>query len=162
MKSYHLRRAEKGISDPTTLEEIIRGQKYLDIAMCKDNTPYLVTLSYAYDATRRCCYFHCASAGKKIDYLQANPIVWGQILEDHGYDEGKCNHAFRSVHFQGQVTFVDDNEEKLYALNLMIEQLESHPQAVKNAQINPSSVKKVTIGKIHIETLSGKTNGIKI
>ncbi|MEJ5309126.1 MAG: pyridoxamine 5'-phosphate oxidase family protein [Anaerolineae bacterium] len=158
MQTYHLRRSEKAITDPAEMWAIIAEQKVMTLAMCKDNVPYLVTVNYGYDQAAGCLYFHCAAEGKKMDYLQANPAVWGQILEDNGYLDGKCDHAFRSVQFQGRVAFVDDIDEKRRALSLMIDRLESDPAAVKARQVTDKAVAKVTIGKVHIEGMSGKAN----
>jgi nitroimidazol reductase NimA-like FMN-containing flavoprotein (pyridoxamine 5'-phosphate oxidase superfamily) len=85
---YRLRRKDKEISDQTELRNILKITKYVTIALCMDNRPYLVSLSHGYDETRNCIYFHCAKAGKKIDYIKSNNTVWGQAIEDHGYAEG--------------------------------------------------------------------------
>ncbi len=45
---------------------------------------YLASVSYGFDAAEDCFYFHCAPEGKKIDFLRANPLVWGQVLADDG------------------------------------------------------------------------------
>jgi len=160
MQTYHLRRSEKEITAPTEMWAIIAGQKYMTLAMCKDDVPYLVTVNYGYDEAKQCFYFHCAGEGKKMDYLRANPMVWGQIVEDNGYRDGKCDHAFRSVQFQGCVTFVEDAEEKRRALSLMIGRLESDSEAVKERQVTPKAVERVTIGKVIVEAMSGKANGV--
>ena len=104
MPEYHLRRAEKSLTNEDTIWAILAQQKYLTLAMCKNNKPYLATLNYGFDREARCLYFHCAPEGRKITYLQANPIVWGQVLEDDGYVDGACNHAYRTVEFEGQVS----------------------------------------------------------
>ena len=159
MQTYHLRRSEKEITDPASMRAVIETQKYMTLAMCKDNVPYLVTVNYGYDAAENCFYFHCAGAGRKMDYLRANPVVWGQIMEDNGYRDGKCDHAFRTVQFKGLVTFVESAEDKRRALSLMIDQLESDPEAVKERQVTPKSLERVTIGKVSVQAMSGKANG---
>ncbi len=160
MHTYHLRRSEKAITAPTEMWAIIAGQKYVTLALCKDNVPYLATVNYSYDQAAGCLYFHCAGEGKKMDYLQANPVVWGQIVEDSGYLDGKCDHAFRTVQFEGRVTFVEDVEEKRRVLSLMIDRLESDPEAVKARLVTAKAVERVMIGKVHIETMTGKVNGV--
>ncbi len=158
MQFYHLRRSEKEITDSAVMWAIIAGQKYMMLALCKDNVPYLATVNYGHVEAENCLYFHCAGEGKKMDYLRANPVVWGQIVEDNGYRDGKCDHAFRSVQFQGRVVFVEDVEEKRRALALMISQLESDPEAVKARLVTDKAVERVTIGKVIIEAMSGKAN----
>ncbi len=161
MSSYHLRRAEKAITDEAELFAIIRGQQYVTLALCRENEPYLVTLNYGFDAEARCLYFHCATEGKKMDFLRANPVVWGQILEDNGYLPGQCTHAFRCVEFRGSVAFLETNTEKRLALTVMIEQLEPDPEPVKARTLTEQRVAGVTIGRIQIETLTGKQNESK-
>jgi nitroimidazol reductase NimA-like FMN-containing flavoprotein (pyridoxamine 5'-phosphate oxidase superfamily) len=160
MQAYHLRRSEKAITDPAEMWAIIAGQKFVTLALCKDNVPYLATVNYGYDQVAGCLYFHCAGEGKKMDYLQANPVVWGQVIEDNGYLDGKCDHAFRTVQFEGRVTLLEDIEEKRCALSLMIDRLESDPEAVKTRLITAKALERVTIGQVHIETMTGKANGI--
>jgi uncharacterized protein len=166
MSSYHadskhpLRRKDKQITGERELLEIIQGQQFMTLAMCKDQEPYLVSLNYGFDPEVKCFYFHCAHEGKKLDYLRANPIVWGQVIQDHGYLDGECSHAFRSVEFRGQVTLLDDLEAKRAAFNLMIEQLESDPEAIKQRSLQTARLKKVVVGKIQVEYLRGKRNDV--
>ena len=160
MQAYHLRRSEKAITDPAEMWAIIAGQEFVTLALCKDNIPYLVTVNYGYDQAAECLYFHCAGEGKKMDYLRANAVVWGQIVEDNGYLDGKCDHAFRSVQFQGRVTFVENIDEKRRTLSLMIDRLESDPEAVKARLATDKALEKVTIGKVSIEAMTGKANHV--
>ena len=160
MQSYHLRRSEKEIADQDTLHDIIAGQKYMTLAMCKDNEPYLATVNYGYNAEERCFYFHCAGEGKKMDYLRSNAIVWGQIVEDHGYLVGRCDHAFRTVQFRGTVTLLQEDEEKRRALNAMIDQLEPDPEPVKQRLMTEQAVARVTIGKVAVDFMSGKQSQV--
>ena len=161
MQPYHLRRAEKAITNQDELRAIIEGQKYMTLAMCKDNIPYLVTMNYGYDAEQQCFYFHSAKKGKKIDFLTANPQVWGQVIEDCGYRDDKCDHAFRSIYFEGVVTFVENVEEKSHALRLMIDHLEPDPEPVKERLVVEKRVKAVNIGKVVVSVMTGKQNGVK-
>ena len=121
--SYHMRRKELEIKDPAKLKKILKSAKYVTIALAKDNQPYLVSLSHGYDEAENCIYFHCANEGKKIDYLKANNIVWGQALLDGGYRDGECDHFFACAQFRGKVTFLKNVNEKWQAAECMIKQL---------------------------------------
>lgn len=158
METYHLRRSERAITDPDALRDILASQKMMTMALCREGEPYLVTLNYGYDRASDRLYFHCASEGKKMDYLNANPKVWGQVLEDRGYVVGTCNHAFRSVHFRGSVNWIEDAEEKRQILRMMIEHLEPDPEPVIQQQVKAASVERVQIGCIEIHGMSGKQN----
>lgn len=151
-----IRRKEKAITDPGEIRGILEKAKYVTIAMCRKSEPYLVTLSHGYDRDRNSIYFHCAAQGKKIEILKYNNLVWGQALLDKGYVYGACDHLYATAQFKGRVTFVEDFEEKKHALQVMIRALEDDPSKVMRDQLNRDSITKVGIGRIDIESMSGK------
>jgi hypothetical protein len=157
MEGYHdLRRKEKEIRDPVEMKAILAGAKYVTVAMCCGDEPYLVTLSHGYDETGNAIYFHSAREGKKVDILRANNRVWGQAIVDLGYADGRCDHRFASVQFRGRVSFVEGEAEKRHALAVMIRQLEGEPDKVMAAQVHAASLARVLIGRIDLDFLSGK------
>ncbi len=156
--SYHMRRKELEITDPAKLKKILKSAKYVTIALAKDNQPYLVSLSHGYDRKNNCIYFHCANEGKKIDYLKANNVVWGQALLDGGYQEEECNHFFATTQFKGKVTFLRTIKEKQQAAELMIKQLNKKPTKMIT-DTTPEKLKTTTFGRIDIEYMSGKKHG---
>lgn len=154
MKS--IRRKEKAITSENEMLAIIMKAKYIVVAMCRDNVPYLATLSHGYDRGQHCIYFHCAKEGKKIDILRENNIVWGQALMDKGYVQGSCDHMFATTQFMGKVRLVDGFDEKKHALEIMIKALENDPEKVMKGQLKEGSIKSVQIGRIDLEYMSGK------
>lgn len=151
-----IRRKEKAIDSEDEMISILEKSKYITIAMCQNDEPYLVTLSHGYNPEKNCIYFHCAQEGKKIDILKANNVIWGQALQDEGYAEGSCDHLYATTEFRGRVSFIQDLKEKEYALKLMIQALEPNPEKVIKEQITDSSLHRVNIGRIDIEYMSGK------
>jgi uncharacterized protein len=157
MEAYHgMRRKEQEIKETAEMKAILAKTRYVTVAMCRDNEPYLVTLSHGYDEKQNVIYFHCAFAGKKIDFLKANNRVWGQAFVDRGYVQGKCDHLFSSVQFGGRVSFIEDEGEKRRALAVMIRQLEDEPEKVMDDKVTGARVATTNIGRIDIEFLSGK------
>ena len=151
-----IRRKEKAITDEKIMKKILSDVAYVTIALCKDNQPYLVSLSHGYDPDRNCIYFHCASEGKKIDYLKENNVVWGQAIVDKGYIQGSCDHLYATTQFKGKVTFVNDFEEKKEILTNMVRKLDENPDVLIEKQLTQQSITKITIGRIDIEYMSGK------
>jgi len=47
-----MRRKEKAIDDKQEIIDILKTARFVTIAMCKDNEPYLVTLSHGFDSER--------------------------------------------------------------------------------------------------------------
>ena len=151
-----IRRKEKAITDEKIMKKILLEVAYITIALCKDNQPYLVSLSHGYDPDKNCIYFHCASEGKKINYLKENDVVWGQAIVDKGYIQGACDHLYTTTQFKGKVTFVNDFEEKKEALTNMVHKLDRNPDILIEKQLSQQSITKIAIGRIDIEYMSGK------
>ena len=150
------RRRDKAVTEDTEIKKILMEVKHVTVAMCQDEEPYLVTLSHGFDEEKNCLYFHCAREGKKIDIMRANPVVWGQALIDGGYQQGRCDHFYKTAQFRGRVTFVDDPDEKEEALRLMIRRIDDDPEAIIRKQITPHSMGRILIGRIDIDYMSGK------
>jgi uncharacterized protein len=161
LESYHLRRAEKAITDEAELYGVIESQCYMTLAMCMESQPYLVNVNYCFDRAGRCFYFHCANTGRKISYLRANPAIWGQVLEDCGYLPGSCDHAFRTVQFDGWAEFIKAPDEKVMALDMLLDHLEPNPEPVRERLMRRESLSDVTIVKVHVRALTGKKNKVQ-
>jgi len=153
---YHIRRRDKEITDPEQLKKILKTTNYVTLAMVKDGEPYLVSLSHAYNEAKHCIYIHSASEGKKLEYLRANPVVWGQAMLDYGYHKGECSHLYASVMFKGRVQFIDDVEEKRGVFKAMILQLEPDPESIMDETLKSTGIPTTIVAKINIEYMSGK------
>ncbi|MFX0183476.1 MAG: pyridoxamine 5'-phosphate oxidase family protein [Candidatus Hodarchaeota archaeon] len=152
----NIRRKEKAIESIDEIKNIINTAQYITLAMCKNDNPYLVTLNHGYDQENDIIYFHCASKGKKIDILSTNNIIWGQALLDMGYVQGACDHLYKTAQFKGKVSFIKNSKEKRHALTNIIYKLDKNPQVVIEKQLTEKSIKRVTIGRIKIDYMSGK------
>jgi len=156
MKRYHLRRRDKMIRTKKEILEIVRTQKYLTLALCLDREPYLVSLNYGYDPKENCFYFHCGKTGKKMDFLKANPLVWGQIIDDRGYRPGRCDHDYRTVQFRGRVSFLKGIAAMRRAIHLMTGQLEPDPGPVRRSVQSDSAFRNAALGRIRVQYFTGK------
>ena len=152
--SFHVRRKDREITDSDALKTVLKATKYVTIALCMDDEPYLVSLSHGYDEKRNCLYFHCADEGKKLVYMKANSKVWGQPVLDYGVTD-ECDYAYKSVHFKGTMSLIDDLSEKQHAMEVLVRQLSETPEE-KLAKIKPEKLAKTTMGKIDITSMSGK------
>jgi len=159
MKTWHPRHPDKSITDPAELAAVVAGQKFLTLALCAENRPYLVTVSHVFDPGRNCFYFHCSPKGRKMDLIRANPLVYGQVLEDRGYKEGECDHAYRTVQFDGAAEVVTDPDEKFFALRRLIEFLETDADPVKERNLKAARLDSVAIVRVTVAGWSGKKSG---
>lgn len=155
-QSYHLRRIERDMPDRADQLDVVRGQKFMTVAMARDNQPYLVSLNYAFDEEEHCFYIHSAPEGRKLDFLRANPRVWGQIIEDRGYVVGQCSHAYRSVMFQARAEFIEDLSAKRAALAKMIVHADPDPEPMIQKLVATSDLQKVAVLRLIVEWMGGK------
>jgi nitroimidazol reductase NimA-like FMN-containing flavoprotein (pyridoxamine 5'-phosphate oxidase superfamily) len=156
--SFHVRRKDREIADPNEMRQVLKTTKYVTVALCMNNEPYLVSLTHGYDAQRNCLFFHCADEGKKLVYAQANPHVWGQAMLDFGVTD-ECDYAYTSVHFQGTLCLITDPAEKRHALETLVRQTSNHPEE-KLAKVKPEKLLKTTMGRIDIVYVSGKKHEV--
>ena len=152
--SFHVRRKEREITDLTEMRQVLKTTKYVTVALCKENEPYLVALSHGYDEKRNCLYFHCAPEGKKLVYAQSNDQVWGQAMLDFGVTD-ECDYAYTCVHFKGTFSLISDLTEKWHAIQILVHQIAPNPE-LKLSKIKPEKLQKTTMGRIDINYLSGK------
>lgn len=156
MVKYHLRRKEKEIRDNKEIIELLKGGKYATISMSKDNEPYIVALSYGYDAFKHALYFHCAKEGQKIDFIKSNPNVCGIIIEDNGYEDG-CGQYFRSIVFRGKMVIIKDLYEKKYGFDVILNHLEKNPNTLKRKFFKEEKTyEKSGMLRLDISDISGK------
>jgi nitroimidazol reductase NimA-like FMN-containing flavoprotein (pyridoxamine 5'-phosphate oxidase superfamily) len=152
-----MQKREREITDQNTLDELLRRGKYAIIALCRNNEPYIVALSYGYDANKKALYFHTAHKGLKLEYMKTNPDVCGTVVEDRGYIMGECAHSYRSVVFHGKLSIARDLEEKKHGMDVMLQQLEEDPDVVKRRFLKDDrAYARATILRLDIGDMTGK------
>jgi len=155
-ESYHLKRIERDMPDRADQLSVLRGQRYLSLAMAQGDQPYLVSLNYGYDERDHCFYVHSAPEGRKLEFMRANPRVWGQVIEDLGYVSGQCSHAYRSVMFEAHVDFIEDVTQKRRALAIMIDHADPDPEPLKQKLIETSDLEHVVVLRLSVRWMGGK------
>lgn len=154
-----MQKKEREILDKRIYLEIMKKGKFSTIAMCRNDEPYIVTLSYGFDAINNCLYFHSAQKGLKIVFLKENKKVCGTILEDLGYVNGECSHKYRSIVFWGDMTIVEDLEEKKHAFDIMLKHLEDNPSKLKKRFFkSEKSYENTCLLKLEINLITGKAS----
>ena len=158
MDKYHLsNKPEREITDQSEIRGILKNGKFCTISMCRDNEPYIVTLSYGYDQENENLYFHCASNGLKIDFIKANPDVCATVIEDGGYEEGECEHHYRTVVFRGVMSLAEDIEEKRHGMQVLLNHLEEKPEVKQDKLLKSEiSYSKMNVLRLHIVRITGK------
>lgn len=122
-----MRRKDRELTAREDFERILHANKVCRVAMTKDNIPYVVPMNFGYewDGDRLILYFHCATEGKKIEFLTANNRVSFVIDGDHALIQaGKaCDYGYRfaSIMGEGFASFPEDEKTKTHALDKIME-----------------------------------------
>lgn len=158
MRQYHLQnRPNREITSDEEINRILRKGKYTVISMCRDNEPYIVTLSYGYDQESNCLYFHTAKAGLKQEFLDKNSMVCATIIEDGGYVPDVCEHVFKSVVFLGKMEVVSDMDEKRHGMNVLLNHLEEKESVIKGYMLKSEDrYSKMDVLRLKITQIRGK------
>lgn len=158
MEKYHLNnRPDREITDPSEIKAILKNGKFCTISLCRANEPYIVTLSYGYDQENEDLYFHCSAKGLKIDFIMANPDVCATVIEDGGYEDGRCEHNYRTVVFRGVMSIAGDLEEKRYGMQVLLNHLEKKPEVNQDKLLKSElTFSKMNILRLHITVITGK------
>lgn len=153
-----MRRKNNEIKDPEILMRVLNACDVIRVAMCVDNDPYIVPLNFGYkDGT---FYFHGAKEGRKIEMIKANPKVAFEMDTDHalvGESDRACDWTmtFSSIIGWGHMSIVEDKEEKIMALNTLMQHYGG-----KDAYVyEENMLERIGILKLVVTEMTGKQSG---
>ncbi|MDR1832517.1 MAG: pyridoxamine 5'-phosphate oxidase family protein [Fusobacteriaceae bacterium] len=121
-----MRRSDRAVTEIADLLAILDQCKVCRLAMTDGEAPYLVPLNYGYTWSEGLLtlYFHSARAGRKIDILKKTGVACFEVDCEHGLVEGDaaCDYGFTfaSVIGVGDVVFLEEKADKIYALNQLM------------------------------------------
>ncbi|MDD2270663.1 MAG: pyridoxamine 5'-phosphate oxidase family protein [Desulfuromonadaceae bacterium] len=151
-----MRRKEREITDRTEIDAIITSTHLMRIALVDGDLPFLVPVFYAYDGAA--LYFHSAQAGTKMDILKSNNNICFEISIDNGFIESDeaCDFEaqHRTVIGSGKAVFVEDETEKIKALDLIVAHFSEKKFTYPKANLD-----RTAVIRIDIEALKGKKHG---
>jgi len=95
--------------------EILREGSYGTLALQGDEGyPYAVPMAYAFDGEK--IYFHSAASGHKIDAINRDSKASFCVVWENTNIPEKLSTAYKSVIVFGNVSIVEEPEEKRYAI----------------------------------------------
>ncbi len=141
------------------IESIIRKCDICFIGVVTpDNMPYVLPMNFGFD--NDVIYLHSAPSGKVITCLEQNPNICITFSTDHQlafqHPQVACSYRMKSksVVAMGQVSFVDEMEEKRIALNIIMKQYSE-----KEFQYSDPAVRNVKIWKVPVDEITCKEFG---
>lgn len=123
-----------------------------------EGMPYVVPLNFGYE--NGTLYLHGAKEGKKIEALKNNPKVCVAFSTDHllryQHEQVACSWSmkYRSVLLYGEVEFINDEQERIEALNVMMRKY-----AQRDFKFNMPAVREVLPFKVVATKIEGRAYG---
>lgn len=157
-----MRRADKQVTDPAAILDVLARGEVLHVAMLADGAPYVVPLSYAalpggpgspLEGLR--LYVHGAPEGRKVAALRKDPRVCFEVAVDVETVPGAraCDFGvrYRSVIGEGRAGFLADPAAKVRALSLI-----AGRYGAGTAPLDAAEAARVVVIEIVVDALTAK------
>lgn len=151
-----MRRKDREITGRSEIDAIIRSSNLMHIALVDGDMPFLVPVFFAFNGS--VLYFHSALAGTKIEILKRNHNICFEISLDQGFIESDEACDFEARHRTvigfGKAVFVEDEAEKIKALDLIVAHFSQ-----KRFEYPKTNLDRTAVIRIDIESIKGKKHG---
>jgi nitroimidazol reductase NimA-like FMN-containing flavoprotein (pyridoxamine 5'-phosphate oxidase superfamily) len=149
---------KKWIKDTQEMEALLGRAAVGRLGLADDGEPYVVPLNFAYG--NGCIYFHAGFEGRKIDMLNKNARVCFEVDELTEIVVNKEASCFSTAYYQsviacGTARFLESNEEKLAALDILMQKYAAGGQYEPIAE---HALAIVNVCEIKIDNMTGKAN----
>lgn len=152
-----MRRKDREITDRKIIDSILNEAEVCRVAMCKDNIPYVVPVNFGYDG--HSIYFHCATEGKKLEYIKANSTVCFEAETKtelvKGSDACSCTMKYMSVIGMGKARVIEDPSEKVRVLDIIMSKYATGCKF----EYREGALGRLVVVEIEITEISGKKAG---
>ena len=154
-----MRRQDREIADTNRMWEILRSAEVCRVACCGEGGPYIVPMNFGILDGK--LYFHCASAGTKLDLLKANPNVCFEVEANVKVLPGEqaCGWSVRyqSVIGFGHASVVEGLGERRAGITALLAQYKVLAQyAERDIEIPQHISQETVILRVDIRSLKGK------
>ncbi len=124
-----------------------------------EGMPYVIPMNFGYKDD--VIYLHSAPEGSSINNLESNPNVCITFCNDNKIvcqnEEVACSYRVQgsSVICRGKVVFVENYDEKVNALDILMEQYTDMP-----FKYSEPSVRNVKVWKVEVDKISARKFGV--
>ena len=154
-----MRRHDREITDRQELIAVMKHCAVCRLALNDDNGyPYLLPLNFGLleDGSTLQLVFHSALEGRKLELLQKDSRASFEMDGRHQLqyfpEKGYCTFAYESVIGRGHIAILNDESEKVAALDAIMEHY--HPEG--KAWYSPVAIPRTIVYALTVESLTGK------
>ena len=153
-----MRRKERQITDVSQITDFILSEQILRVGFQDKDDIYIVPVNYGFiiEDEKYVFYFHGAKDGRKYELAKLNPKVGFEIDGKYSLVDGElaCDYTahFQSVIGNGILSLVENQEEKVLALNSIMKQTTQNSEWTYSKEM----LNAVAIFRLDIENFSCK------
>jgi nitroimidazol reductase NimA-like FMN-containing flavoprotein (pyridoxamine 5'-phosphate oxidase superfamily) len=145
-----MRRKDKERTEAAFLESVLREAETVCLALNTGAAPYALYVNFMY--REGALFAHCATEGRKLDLLRADPRVGFTLATDVQVLPELFTTRYRSVSGWGTASIVDDPAERLGVFaGLAAKYRAACPDPVPEAMS-----RQIAVLRIAIEAMTGK------
>lgn len=153
-----MRRKDREITEYDAIARIINDCYCCRLGLNDEGKVYIVPLSFGFEkkGTRCCFYFHGAKEGRKIELITRTHSAGFELDTNYqihiaGTACG-CSARFQSIIGTGTVTFVEDREEKIHALQCIMR----HYTGKEQEDFPENALYATAVFKLEVEEMTCK------
>ena len=155
-----MRRKDREITDRSEIMKVIKECEIVRYGLKDGDGIYIVPMHYGIGGTEEApvLYSHCAAEGHKIDLIRESDYAAFEIdgnIELQTADVA-CGYSstYSSVIGEGRISLAEDNEEKMQALQALME----HYTGESNWEIPEQMLGRISIIRLEITDMTCKAN----
>ncbi|MCL1941681.1 MAG: pyridoxamine 5'-phosphate oxidase family protein [Synergistaceae bacterium] len=118
-----MRRKDREVTDPQFIGKVLNNALHGNLGLCDNGEPYIVPMNFAWSDNK--IWLHCATEGRKLDIIRANPKVCFQVSADAELKtaEEPCEYGmyYSSVVIFGTASIMERYEEKAAGLEKLMQ-----------------------------------------
>jgi uncharacterized protein len=157
------RRTEMAVEDISWIQDFLLHAPFGVIAFIQNDQPYLHTNLFVYETERGVIYMHSGMEGRMPASVSNGLPACFTVVE-----MGRLLPASKAISFDveyasvvafGQLTILEDQEQRRYGLQLLLDKYAPHLKAgIDYRPIQPDELDKTVVYQFVIDSWSGKLN----
>jgi len=155
-----MRKKEREVKTIEEIITIINKCQIITVALFDKQYPYAIPLNFLFEKEKDklAFYFHSAKEGKKIDLISKNEHCGFTLYNDLRVSlfekAERTTNYYESVIGEGKITEIKDQVAKRETIEKMLRRYGYK----KEIEISSEALDKTFIGKITVDSISGKAN----
>lgn len=121
-----MRRANREVSDPLEIAEIMSRCEVLHLALNDEHVPYILPVNFGMEPDGMTLYIHGAMEGTKYELIARDNRASFEMDCNHGLfleeKSGNCSMNYESVIGWGYIDELTEDSDKRHALDLLMKQ----------------------------------------